>query len=240
MLSNEDKQIYNRLKEISIVKSLRGGMLAGHICRILSPFCSVWFIKHKVIPNKITILMIIFGVVGSIFFMLPFGWSKIVGYLFWFLWFTMDLSDGEVARYTKHFSKYGTEIDYMAHLIDHPFMNIALWLTFLSFNIIDTFTVSLLFIATISVELVMRHIIAFQHYHENNRAANYAQVSYLKYFATQILLYPNLIIIFTPFIILDFYLHIGFSLYIYLVWFIYALLIFIRTVIKQLRIFYRG
>ena len=33
-----------------------------------------------------------------------------------------DCSDGEVARITKRYSKFGTEIDYTAHVIDHPFI----------------------------------------------------------------------------------------------------------------------
>lgn len=241
MLNNENKKIYHQLKEISIVKTLRGGMLAGHICRILSPYFSVWFIKHKVIPNKITILMIIFGIVGSIFFILPYVWSKIVGYLFWFLWFTMDLSDGEVARYTKQFSKYGTEMDYMAHLIDHPFMNIALWLTFLSQNRFNPNFLALIFIVSISVELVNRNLTAFQYFHNISKESNIRsrQNSLIKYFLIQIVYYPNMIVLFSPFVIVGWYLDIPYFFYAYIAWVFYGVILFIRQVCNTILEFYK-
>ena len=237
------KDILNRLREICIVKSLKEGMLAGHFCRLLSPYCSAFFIKRGYSPNKVTVFMILFGIIGSIFFALPYGWAKIVGYIFWYLWFTMDLSDGEVARYTHKFSKYGVEMDYMAHLIDHPLMNIALWLTFLEFNLINTNLLALIFIVSISIELVNRNIITFQSYHQfdgkkSDKNQEALKFPIWKYFLTQALLYPNFIIFFTPIIIVDWLLGIGFSLYLYIGWLIYYLIMFIRIIIKTLCIFY--
>lgn len=242
MCNSSYSEILQKLKEICIAKSLRQGMLAGHICRLLSPYCSALFIKRSFTPNQVTLLMILFGIIGSVFFMISNCWCKLVGYIFWYLWFTMDLSDGEVARYTKIFSKYGVEMDFMAHLIDHPLMNIAIWLTFLSFNIIDPMILSLVFIVTISIELITRNIITFQHFHKKiaNSPQPPVEQSLIKYFLTQALLYPNFIIIFTPLIVIDCFLGNGFSLYLYLAWFAYLTLSFLRMIIKQVILFYRG
>lgn len=230
------KQIVNRLKEICIVKSLKEGMLAGHVCRLLSPYCSALFIKRGYSPNKVTVLMILFGIIGSVLFALPYGWSKIVGYIFWYLWFTMDLSDGEVARYTHKFSKYGVEMDYMAHLIDHPCMNIALWLTYIEFNRINLFWLSLLFIVVISMELVIRSITAFNHYHSKlgvNQITP-APKSILRYLIGQTVLYPNFIILFTPLIVIDYFTKIGWSMYLFLIWVLFDLVMYVRTITLKL------
>lgn len=231
--------ILSRLNEICIVKSLRQGMLAGHLCRLLSPYCSAWFILKKITPNQITLLMILFGIIGSILFIFPNPWLKLAGYVFWFLWFTMDLSDGEVARYTKQFSKYGVEMDYMAHLIDHPIMNIAFWISLIEFNTMEPFWLSLIFIVSISMELINRSLISFNHFHNINLGySSGKKISYAKYFITQLILYPNFIIILTPIFIVDSFLKIGFSVWCYIVWFIVYSLFFIRSFTIELLKYY--
>ncbi|MDE5758277.1 MAG: CDP-alcohol phosphatidyltransferase family protein, partial [Allobaculum sp.] len=120
------KELYRDIRVQSKIREFRKAMLAGHfLTRDIGRICSVWFIKHNIVPNQITLLMIMFGIIGSILFAIPNVWCKILGYCGWLMWFAMDCSDGQVARYTKTFSKYGTEMDYMAHLIDHPLMNMA-------------------------------------------------------------------------------------------------------------------
>lgn len=64
------------------VPNLTDGMLAGHLCRPLSPYFSALFVYKGVKPNTITMLMIVFGVVGSFMFALPYLICKIVGYVF--------------------------------------------------------------------------------------------------------------------------------------------------------------
>lgn len=243
MVNNTYSYVLDRLKEICIVKSIKEGMIAGHLCRLMSPYCSAFFIQRGIAPNSVTILMILFGIVGSILFALPYGGTKIAGYICWYMWFTMDLSDGEVARYTQNFSKFGVEMDFMAHLIDHPLMNIALWLTFLKFNLINSNILAFIFLLSISIELVTRNIIAIQNYKHINgdKAHNNAIArtqSFIKYLLTQALLYPNFIIIFTPIVVLDWYLGIGFSLDLYIAWVIYCTIMFVRTIIKTLHTMY--
>lgn len=110
--------------------TLRNDFLSSYlISSRLSPYLSGYYISRKVVPNKITLYMIISGVIGGILFAMPNILFKILGALVIHLWFVLDCSDGEVARYTKTFSKFGKEMDYIAHLIDHPFFGFALFLS---------------------------------------------------------------------------------------------------------------
>ena len=112
--------------------SLKDMFLCSYlISQRISPYLSSMYIKKKIIPNKITIHMILSGIIGAILFSLPNIIAKIFGAIFIHLWFVLDCSDGEVARYTKTFSKFGKEIDYMAHLINHPLFGMALFLSLL-------------------------------------------------------------------------------------------------------------
>lgn len=110
--------------------TLRNDFLSSYlISSRLSPYLSGYYISRKVVPNKITLHMIISGVIGGILFAMPNIFFKLLGALVIHLWFVLDCSDGEVARYTKTFSKFGKEMDYIAHLIDHPFFGLALFLS---------------------------------------------------------------------------------------------------------------
>ncbi len=89
---------------------------------LLSPLVTKVCLKLRLIPNVVTVLMIASGVMGGLIFALPPLWCKILGTVLIHLWYVFDCSDGEVARITKRYSKFGTEIDYTAHVIDHPFI----------------------------------------------------------------------------------------------------------------------
>lgn len=237
-MNSKNRKIIQEIKEQTGIKDFRDGMLAAHfICRPLSRPCSVWFINHNVKPNQVTLLMILFGLVGSVLFALPNGVCKIIGYLFWILWFTMDLSDGQVARYTKTFSKYGTEMDYMAHLIDHPCMNIAIWATFIQMNMINPIILSALFMVCISCELINRNRISMIYFHEKLGSAENTKINNKKkpktlmhYIITELLVYPTIIICFSWLIIVDYYIDNGFSLYFVIIWIIFHTINLIRNI----------
>lgn len=236
-------EIIHAIKEQTGIRKFRDGMLAAHfICRPLSRPFSVWFIKHGVVPNQITLLMIIFGIIGSICFALPYVWSKIVGYMLWILWFTMDLSDGQVARYTKNFSKYGTEMDYMAHLIDHPCMNLAIWATFIEMNKWNSVLVSFIFILSISLELIHRNHTSMAYYQsklDNVTIISNSNISLIKYFMTEVILYPTMIICFSWIIVVDYWTNCGFSFYLYCLWLTWMAFIIIRLIIRDVIRYYR-
>ena len=59
----------------------------------------------------------------------------------------MDVVDGEVARVTKVFSRYGKELDYTAHVINHPLYTMAI--VFNVYKINTTFAAVVLVIGLI-------------------------------------------------------------------------------------------
>lgn len=81
------------------------------------------FYRDNLIPNRISFLMFLSGVIGALLFFTPF---KIAGFFFMHLWFIFDAWDGAVARQTKMFSKYGKEFDYFVHTIVHPLFFLGL------------------------------------------------------------------------------------------------------------------
>ena len=240
MASLKELQQIIRQNDKERVPTLQSGMIAGHLCRPLSPVISAWFIKKDVSPNKITLLMILFGVIGSFLFAVPNLYSKITGYICFYLWFTMDLCDGEVAHVTKQFSKYGREMDYMAHLICHPLMNMAMWITFYEMGRYDNFILTIAFIITISIELVLRNFTAFNAYCvSKNDHLSKSSNGYIRYFIRQSVLYPNFVLLFTPLIIIDY--ELSFSVwYVFLFYVLFMILFAVKTTWGYLRLFYNS
>ncbi len=213
--------------------------IADFLGMLVSPFFSMFFIEKKVRPNFITILMILFGVLGAIFFSLPYIIPKILGITFFYLWYIMDCSDGEVARFTKQFSKYGKELDYMAHLICHPLMNLSLWLSYTQLNRYNIFYVSLIFIVFISLELIIRNYISFDTYLnkaiDNN--TKHKNTNLFRYIIVQFCIYPNFILFFPIFYLLDFFFNFNSLIILFLFLFLFLLSV-IRGTYLNLRKFY--
>lgn len=104
--------------------------LIDALCITISPLFTSVFVKYNIAPNTVTLFMILFGIIGSLLLLLPSICLKSIGVLCLLLWYVMDCSDGETARITQRFSKYGKEMDYMAHLVCHPLFVIAVWSNF--------------------------------------------------------------------------------------------------------------
>ena len=89
-------------------------LFSCYVMRPLSYIFTVPLLYTKITPNMVTIISIIFAVVGlclnSIFttcIMLTVGW------IMFFMWDLFDGIDGNIARYKKQFSKFGTAYDAM-------------------------------------------------------------------------------------------------------------------------------
>lgn len=131
--------------------------IADYYVYFFSPFFSSFFMRFNISPNMITILMMIFGVLGAFFLVLPYGICKIGGIIFIHLWYIMDASDGEVARITRNFSKYGKEMDYTAHVVNHP-----LFIFSFLINMINADKIYLLLLfATLGIDTIARNLYAF-------------------------------------------------------------------------------
>lgn len=235
------KITYSDIREVSPMNDYRTRALADLLCMQVSPFFSIFFIHKKITPNVITLMMIAFGCIGSVLFVLPYGLSKIAGFVCFYLWYIMDCSDGEVARKMKIFSTYGKEMDYMAHLICHPLMNFALWLSYIQLGKYDEFWLAVIFIGFISFELVNRNLIAFGGYLKigGNGQGSSFRPGFLKYCLMQWLIYPNFILIFPLLFILDWFWGIN-SFYLLCIWFCIFGLLAIRGIQKYLLLFLRS
>lgn len=107
----------------------KNDFFAFYIGRPLSYVLTVPFLKLKIKPNTVSFISIIPIIVG--FILLSFGNNmilKLLGWFMFFLWNLLDGVDGNLARYTKQFSKTGS-------LWDATSGYIAMVLTFLSMGI---------------------------------------------------------------------------------------------------------
>lgn len=130
---------------------------------LLSPFVTNVCLKLRLIPNEVTLCMICSGILGAAFFALPYLWAKIAGTILIHLWYILDCSDGEVARITKRFSRFGTEIDYAAHVINHPLFLFAFLLTLLQSRTgFQPLLLSFLFFGLVALNLVYRNVTMFR------------------------------------------------------------------------------
>ncbi|WBW98667.1 CDP-alcohol phosphatidyltransferase family protein [Oceanirhabdus sp. W0125-5] len=139
--------------------SLKTYFLSSYlISNRISPYISSIYISKKVLPNRITLHMIYSGIIGAIFFSLPNIYLKLIGAVFIHLWFILDCSDGEVARYTKTFSRYGKELDYMAHLIDHPLFGFSILMSLTQLGRYNTFYLVILVMLSNLVDYLNRNL----------------------------------------------------------------------------------
>ena len=170
--------------------------------------------------------MILSGIVGSILFSLPNIIAKIIGAIFIHLWFVLDCSDGEVARYTKTFSKYGKELDYMAHLINHPLFGASIFLSLLQLGRYNPSYLFMLVFLSNFLDYGIRNLTKLNVIEEMKEEKNTASkieedkfwhIKRIILFATSIFtLYPNFILFGVLIYFVDFYMGTN-ILYIYLI-----------------------
>lgn len=160
------KQILEKAKEIKrtrfenpLSKTIFAGWL---ISKRFSYYISAIYILKNKTPNYVTSHMIYSGIIGALLFMQDNIYIKIIGVLFIQLWFILDYSDGEVARETKIFSKYGREFDYLAHIINHPLFSLALLFSLLQLKRYNVTILIVLFLLSTILDLVNRNIFAFR------------------------------------------------------------------------------
>lgn len=228
--------------------SLKDMFLSSYlISQRVSPYVSSIYIKKKVVPNTITFHMILSGIVGAILFSNTNIKVKIVGAIFIHLWFILDCSDGEVARYTRTFSKYGKELDFMAHLINHPLFGISILISLLQLNRYNPFNLFILVFLSNFIDYGIRNILTLNILDElkeknNDIDKNSKNIWNLKkfilFFTSIFTLYPNLILFGVIIYFIDFY--IGSNiLYFYLIMNILVTSVFfIKYIIDKTKYYY--
>jgi phosphatidylglycerophosphate synthase len=142
--------------------NVAAGLPVDLYAHLISPVLTLLFVRAKVIPNVVTVLMMVSGVIGAVLFAIPQMGSKIAGLLFIHLWYVLDCSDGEVARINRQFSRFGKEIDFTAHIVCHPLFNLAFAYSLVSMGRFNSQAILFLAIVCISAELVLRNLMAFR------------------------------------------------------------------------------
>lgn len=150
--------IVNEIKQKNKPRLIDMFLCSYLISQRISPYLSSMYIKKNIVPNKITIHMILSGIIGAILFSIPNTFVKIIGAIFIQLWFVLDCSDGEVARYTKTFSKFGKELDYMAHLINHPLFGLSIFISLYQLNRYNVFILISLVVLSNLIDYGIRNI----------------------------------------------------------------------------------
>lgn len=90
------------------------------------------FAKHGVKPNTVTILSIISGVIGAVFFVFHNIWLTIAGILLEILAAIFDCADGQVARITHKGSRFGRFFDGFGDSVVYTSIYIAISIRIMS------------------------------------------------------------------------------------------------------------
>ena len=233
MTYNEIRKKYQNHKYINNV-------FVDPYAMLISPIFTKIFLKFGIIPNDVTILMIITGIFGAVFFCIPNFICKLIGIVFIHVWYILDCSDGEVARITKKFSKFGTEIDYTAHIINHPLFNFSFALSMIYMNKYNNVFISILFLIIISLNLINRNICCFYFIYDikfnNNNNNNKLDVgikfkTLIGYIIRIFTQYPNFALIFPIIYLIDLYFNTNITLIYLLLWCLFSIIVVSRNLI---------
>lgn len=102
------KELKNKTMTEEKKKQAKNDIFAYYIGRPISYVLTVPFLKIRVKPNTVSLISIVPTIIG--FLLLGFGKTitlKLLGCLCFFMWNLLDGVDGNIARYTKQFSKTG-------------------------------------------------------------------------------------------------------------------------------------
>jgi phosphatidylglycerophosphate synthase len=155
----ESSSSYTAILRESRSRESFGQVLADYYAALISPCCTRLFLRWGVIPNAVTIGMIVSGMLGAVLFATPLFAAKIAGAVLIHLWYILDCSDGEVARLTGIFSPFGTELDQIAHAICHPLFNLSFAYSLFVLHQYNSSLILTLSVVSISAEMLLRHLI---------------------------------------------------------------------------------
>lgn len=204
---------------------------ANSFCYPISPFVSIFCIRKKIKPNTVTLLMIICGVVAGLVLLLPSSLAKFSSFLLYYLWYTLDLSDGEVARFTQQFSKGGKYLDWSSHLICHSLFTMSMWYSLYQLGFCNLLLTISTFVL-LSSELIGRNRIAMDTLYgfiENTPNHDWKPMSIVKYIYGFFVYFPNVVIIFPLLLGLEMIFKMNFFYSFYLVWAFFYSIVMLRV-----------
>ena len=234
---------YRQLRSERPLVSLCTWSFVGHLCLLMCPPFSIFFMKRHVKPNTITVIMILLGAVGGILFALPPIPCKIAAIVVYWLWFILDCSDGEVARHTKTFSKYGIQLDWIAHLVCHPLMVLACWISFQQSSVPYSYLLTIMSILFVTCELIRRQLIAFDTLLSASTEMGIKPTSappLYKWIVTQVLYFPNFVLLFPIIYVICISFHWNYYTYIYIGWATFNCIFVFRDIIRYTLFFHNN
>lgn len=193
---------YKNIRNITSNISWYERNLSEHLCMSLSPLVSILFIKKGIKPNTVTLLMVACGIIAPLLLMVENIYIQCLSAFLFILWFVFDCSDGEVARFTSTFSKYGRDLDYLSHISCHSLFVMAMWKLF-AYQSELLFPLSMLFFTLLASELFYRMSVLYTVYilettEANNPTANIKHKLWnnilmnLTYFPNFVVFFPTL------------------------------------------------
>ncbi len=113
-----------------------------HFIRYISIYLTKLLLYTRITPNQITVFWSILGIIGATLFIINSYITNIIATLLLILTFTLDKTDGQIARYKKKFSRKGLELDWSAGraypLLTLVFITLGVYTTTKEFWVIPT------------------------------------------------------------------------------------------------------
>ena len=201
-----EKITIREYKKSNPLPSIASCALIAYITYHFTPYLAVACIRRDWSPNKMTLAMIITGIIGGIFLFIPNMPCKFLSIFLYLLWYTWDTADGQVARYTNVFSNYGRQLDWLSHLICHPLFIVALTASYIQLYTEFIFEVILTSVVLLISELINRSLIAMSDEKMVNHlysSKSHYSIFTLSYVRLQLGWFPNYTIIYTTLLIVD-------------------------------------
>ena len=102
---DEDRELLN-----SAVKG-SDGFFTTFFVSTYSRYIARWAARRGLTPNQVTLFSIALGVLAAVCFANAERWSMVVGAVLVYFAFVFDCVDGQLARYSRQFSKLGAWLD---------------------------------------------------------------------------------------------------------------------------------
>lgn len=189
---------YKNIRNITSNISWYERNLSEHLCMSLSPLVSILFIKKGIKPNTVTLLMLICGIIAPLLLMVDNIYIQCISSFLFVLWFIFDCSDGEVARFTKTFSKHGRDLDFLSHISCHSLFVMAMWKLF-AYQNEYILPLSLFFFALLASEMFYRMSVLYSVYIDSTEINNTEKVikhKLLDNILTNLTYFPNFVVFF--------------------------------------------
>lgn len=92
----------------------------------VSTYFSYIFYLLNLTPNFVTFLIFCCGIVSAFFYSMPSLEFSLIGFLFYRMHIILDVCDGELARFTKKYSRWGLYWDQLIHFFIYPLIILSI------------------------------------------------------------------------------------------------------------------